>query len=590
MEYIQTDVAIVGAGGAGLRAAIEIAQTSPDTKISLISKVYPMRSHTVAAEGGAAGVVREDDSLDNHFDDTVSGGDWLCEQDVVEYFVSHCTEEMVQLEHWGCPWSRKDDGHVNVRRFGGMKIPRTWFAADKTGFHILHTLFQTSIQFPSIERLDEHFALDLLVEDGALHGVLCYDVQNGVVKAVQAKSVIIATGGAGRVFRYNTNGGIVTGDGMALAYRHGVPLRDMEFVQYHPTGLPGSGILMTEGCRGEGGILTNKDGYRYLQDYGLGPETPIGEAKNKYMELGPRDRLSQAFYHEWKAGKTIDSPRGAVVNLDLRHLGEEYISERLPFIRTLSIKFVGVDPVHEPIPVRPTAHYTMGGIETDGRCATKMKGLYAVGECSSVGIHGANRLGSNSLAELSVFGKVAGEDAAKYANAAEFAFSKEKIVALAEKAYQPYQDLLLKEGGSEKPSDIRNELGEMMEAEIGIYRSAENSERAIAKIQELKKRYQNIKVTDHSDIFNTDWLTTIELGYLLDVAEAMIYSAEARTESRGSHQRLDFPERDDKQFLKHTLAYYQADKRPEIRYSDVKITKSQPATRAYGAAGEKAHG
>ena len=255
MHIIQTDVAIIGAGGAGLRAAIEIARTSPETAVTLISKVYPMRSHTVAAEGGSAGVVREDDSLDYHFHDTVSGGDWLCEQDVVEYFVNHATQEMIQLEHWGCPWSRTPEGKPNVRRFGGMKVPRTWFAADKTGFHILHTLFQTSLQYPSIQRLDEHFALDLLVADGQLQGVLCLDVQNGTTTAVQAKSVIIATGGAGRVYLYNTNGGIVTGDGMALAYRHGVPLRDMEFVQYHPTGLPGSGILMTEGCRGEGGIL-----------------------------------------------------------------------------------------------------------------------------------------------------------------------------------------------------------------------------------------------------------------------------------------------------------------------------------------------
>lgn len=587
MEIIQSDVAIVGAGGAGLRAAIEIARNSPEAKIALISKVYPMRSHTVAAEGGAAGVVRDDDSLENHFNDTVSGGDWLCEQDVVEYFVEHCTEEMVQLEHWGCPWSRKDDGHVNVRRFGGMKIPRTWFAADKSGFHILHTLFQTSLQFPSIQRFDEHFALDLLVEDGKLHGVLCYDVQNGIVRAIQAKAVIIATGGAGRVFRYNTNGGIVTGDGMAMAYRHGVPLRDMEFVQYHPTGLPGSGILMTEGCRGEGGILTNKDGYRYLQDYGLGPETPIGEPKNKYMELGPRDRLSQAFYHEWKKGRTIDSPRGAVVNLDLRHLGEAYINERLPFIRSLAKKFVGIDPVHEPIPVRPTAHYTMGGIETDGRCATKMAGLYAVGECSSVGIHGANRLGSNSLSELSVFGKVAGEDALKYVQSQAHALDQQAFNALADKTYQPFLDLLQRKDGTERPSDIRNALGEMMEAEIGIYRSAENCERAIAVIQDLKQRYQRVKVTDHSDTFNTDWLTTIELGYLLDVAEAMIYSAAQRKESRGSHQRLDYPERDDQQFLKHTLAYYNHGEAPRIDYSPVKITKSQPAQRVYGAAGEQ---
>ncbi|OSI14396.1 fumarate reductase (quinol) flavoprotein subunit [Neisseria dentiae] len=588
MDIIQTDVAIVGAGGAGLRAAIEIARAAPDKTVHLISKVYPMRSHTVAAEGGSAGVVRDDDSLENHFNDTVSGGDWLCEQDVVQYFVEHATEEMIQMEHWGCPWSRLPDGRANVRRFGGMKIPRTWFAADKTGFHMLHTLFQTSMQYPNIKRLDEHFALDLLINNGELAGVLCYGLQEGVVRAVQAKSVIIATGGAGRVFAFNTNGGIVTGDGMAMAYRHGVPLRDMEFVQYHPTGLPGSGILMTEGCRGEGGILVNKDGYRYLQDYGLGPETPIGEPKNKYMELGPRDRLSQAFYHEWKAGRTISTPRGDAVHLDLRHLGEDFINERLPFIRSLAQKFVGVDPVHEPIPVRPTAHYTMGGIETNQRCETRIKGLFAVGECSSVGLHGANRLGSNSLAELCVFGKVAGEDALKHAQTAGSGLSREAFAALAEQAYQPFAELKNRTGGTEKPADIRRELGTMMEAEVGIYRSAENGARAKAAIRDLKARYQNVRVTDHSDTYNTDWLTTIELGYLLDVAEAMIYSADARTESRGAHQRLDFPERDDENFLKHTLSFYRGGQEPpQIEYSSVLITKSQPAKRVYGAEGEK---
>ena len=586
MHIIQTDVAIIGAGGAGLRAAIEIARTSPETAVTLISKVYPMRSHTVAAEGGSAGVVREDDSLDYHFHDTVSGGDWLCEQDVVEYFVNHATQEMIQLEHWGCPWSRTPEGKPNVRRFGGMKVPRTWFAADKTGFHILHTLFQTSLQYPSIQRLDEHFALDLLVADGQLQGVLCLDVQNGTTTAVQAKSVIIATGGAGRVYLYNTNGGIVTGDGMALAYRHGVPLRDMEFVQYHPTGLPGSGILMTEGCRGEGGILVNKDGYRYLQDYGLGPETPIGEAKNKYMELGPRDRLSQAFWHEQQKGRTVDTPRGEVVFLDLRHLGEKYLHERLPFICELAEKFVGVDPVKEPIPVRPTAHYTMGGIETDARCQTRMAGLFAVGECASVGLHGANRLGSNSLAELSVFGKVAGEDALKVAKTRSHSLSTEQIAALAEQSYAPYAALLNKTDGTESPAEIRRELGALMEEGVGIFRSEQTTQKAIEQIAQLKQRYQNVKITDHSTNFNTDWLTTIELGFLLDVAEAMAHSAYQRKESRGSHQRLDMPERDDVNYLKHSLAFYQGSGAPKIDYSAVTITKSQPAVRAYGAAAE----
>lgn len=586
MQVQQTDIAIIGAGGAGLRAAIEIARTQPDTHITLISKVYPMRSHTVAAEGGAAAVVRDDDSREYHFHDTVSGGDWLCEQDVVEYFVNHSPEEMIQLEHWGCPWSRTPEGQPNVRRFGGMKVPRTWFAADKTGFHILHTLFQTSLQYPSIHRLDEYFALDLLVQDGALHGVLCLDVQNGETIAVQAKSVIIATGGAGRVYQYNTNGGIVTGDGMALAYRHGVPLRDMEFVQYHPTGLPGTGILMTEGCRGEGGILTNKDGYRYLQDYGLGPETPIGEAKNKYMELGPRDRLSQAFWHEQQKGRTVNTQRGEVVYLDLRHLGEQYLHERLPFICELAEKFVGVDPVNEPIPVRPTAHYTMGGIETDGRCQTRMAGLYAVGECASVGLHGANRLGSNSLAELSVFGKVAGEEAAHFSAAHTHRLSEVQVSNLAEQCFAPFDVLRQKTDGTESPAEIRLALGQLMEEGVGIYRSEETTQQAMEQIAVLKQRYRNVRVTDHSMNFNTDWLTTIELGFLLDVAESMAHSAYHRRESRGSHQRLDMPERDDANFLKHSLAFYRGDDAPTVDYSAVTITKSQPAARVYGAAAE----
>ncbi|MDU1025457.1 MAG: FAD-binding protein, partial [Leclercia adecarboxylata] len=329
MHTFQADLAIIGAGGAGLRAAIAAAQANPNAKIALISKVYPMRSHTVAAEGGSAAVAQDHDSFEYHFHDTVAGGDWLCEQDVVDYFVHHCPTEMTQLEQWGCPWSRRDDGSVNVRRFGGMKIERTWFAADKTGFHMLHTLFQTSLQFPQIQRFDEHFVLDILVDDGQARGLVAMNMMEGTLVQIRANAVVMATGGAGRVYRYNTNGGIVTGDGMGMALQHGIPLRDMEFVQYHPTGLPGSGILMTEGCRGEGGILVNKDGYRYLQDYGMGPETPLGEPKNKYMELGPRDKVSQAFWHEWRKGNTIPTPRGDVVYLDLRHLGEQKLLERL---------------------------------------------------------------------------------------------------------------------------------------------------------------------------------------------------------------------------------------------------------------------
>jgi len=578
-------VAIIGAGGSGLRAAIEIAENHPKLDIALISKVYPMRSHTVAAEGGAAGVAQDHDSLDNHFNDTVSGGDWLCEQDVVEYFVENAAKQLTQLEHWGCPWSRKPDGSINVRAFGGMKIERTWFAADKSGFHILHTLFQTSIQHPKITRFDEHFCLDLIVEDSKIQGVVILDIAEGEAKLIQAKSVVMATGGAGRVYSYNTNGGIVTGDGMSLAYRHGIALRDMEFVQYHPTGLPGSGILMTEGCRGEGGILLNKNGYRYLQDYGLGPEVPVGETKNKYMELGPRDKLSQCFWQEQQKGNVIEGERGDYIHLDLRHLGEDKINERLPFIRELAKAYVGVDPVYEPIPVRPTVHYTMGGIATDAKTATSLAGLYAIGECASVGLHGANRLGSNSLTELAVFGQLAGQQAAEHAKA----IKHEKITPLKKQAEIIIKrtENILHSNGTEKMADIRQEMGDSMEAGVGIYRTKASMQKTIDKLAELKKRYKNIKIVDKSSVFNTEFLYAIELGYLLDTAEAMAHSAIAREESRGSHQRIDgFNKRDDENFLKHSLAYYQADKSPKIDYSDVTITKSQPGVRAYGAAGD----
>ena len=592
MEKYQFDVAIVGAGGAGLRAAIAVAQDDPKLRVALISKVYPMRSHTVAAEGGAAGVVRDDDSLQKHFEDTVAGGDWLCEQDVVDYFVRHTTQELYQLEHWGCPWSRKPNGDINVRRFGGMKVPRTWFAADKSGFHMLHTLFQTSVKFPSIHRFDEHFVLDLLVEDGVCRGVVCYDLQNGIFRQINAKCVFLATGGAGRCYLFNTNGGIVTGDGQALAYRHGVPLRDMEFVQYHPTGLLGCGLLMTEGCRGEGGVLYNKDHYRYLQDYGLGPETPVGHPKNKYMELGPRDKLSQAFWNESKKGRTIKYPLGEAVLLDLTHLGEKYLHERLPLICELAMTYSGVDPVKAPVPVRPVVHYTMGGIETDGKTATRMEGLYAAGECASVGIHGANRLGSNSLVETVVFGKAGGDAMAERAHKVED-YDSPELARQAEEAEKRALSLFdIK--GTDSQGKIRHEMGQTMEEGVGIYREEEGMQKTIDTLKKLKERYKNVGITDRGRVFNTEWMNLIELGYTLDVAQTMVYSAINRKESRGSHQRLDGPngaykERDDKNFLKHSLAFLNKETGlPEIKLQDVKITTFQPAKRVYGAAAEKA--
>jgi fumarate reductase flavoprotein subunit len=586
METFKADVAIVGAGGAGLRAAIAVAEADPSLSIALISKVYPMRSHTVAAEGGAAAVTQAHDSLEAHFHDTVAGGDWLCEQDVVQYFVGQAHEEMVQMEHWGCPWSRKADGHANVRAFGGMKIERTWFAADKTGFHMLHTLFQTSIKYPSIRRFDEHFCLDLVVDEGRVQGVVTIEIATGEFRLIQAKSVIIATGGAGRVFRENTNGGIVTGDGMAMAYRHGVPLRDMEFVQYHPTCMPGTGLLFTEACRGEGGFLLNKDGYRYLQDYGLGPAED--KPRNKHMELGPRDRLSQAFWHEKQKGRTVDGPHGHVVQLDLRHLGEKKLKERLPQIYELAVDYLGVDPAKQPIPVLPAVHYTMGGITADGATAAPLPGLYSVGECSSVGIHGANRLGSNSLTELLVFGKVAGIEAAAYAKSMGHS-NTNKLAQLAEEAQRRAATIVSRTDGSERLATLRKEMAKSMEDGCGIYRTASTMQATCDKLAELKQRYAKVRIDDHSKAWNTEWLLAIELGYLLDVAQAMAHSALNRKESRGSHQRLDgFEERDDVNFLKHSLAYYQGNDAPRIDYGPVKITTSQPGTRAYGAAGEEA--
>jgi fumarate reductase flavoprotein subunit len=595
---VQTDVAIIGAGGGGLRAAIAVAEADPTLRIALVSKVYPMRSHTVAAEGGAAAVTQAHDSLEAHFHDTVAGGDWLCEQDVVENFVAQAHASLVQMEHWGCPWSRKADGHVNVRAFGGMKIERTWFAADKTGFHMLHTLFQTSIKYPSIRRLDEYFCMELLVDGGRVQGVLLIHIATGEFTLVQAKAVIIATGGAGRVFRENTNGGIVTGDGMALAYRHGVPLRDMEFVQYHPTCMPGTGLLFTEACRGEGGFLLNKQGERYLQDYGLGPATP--EPRNKAMELGPRDRLSQAFWHEKQKGNTITSRHGEVVHLDLRHLGEKKLRERLPQIYELAVQYLGVDPAKEPIPVLPAVHYTMGGIVADGNTASNLPGLYSVGECSSVGIHGANRLGSNSLTELIVFGKIAGEQAALFARQnGQAAVPTAQVLEQARYAQAAAEALRTRSAGktgkegnagnTERIATLRREMAQSMEDGCGIYRSAATLQSTCDKLSELRQRYKNVQLDDHSQGWNTEWLLAIELGFLLEVAEAMAHSALNRQESRGSHQRLDgFTERDDVRFLQHSLAYYQGEGPPRIGYGPVKITSSQPGTRAYGAAGEKA--
>src|SRR5271168_3242251 len=414
MEIRSHDILLVGGGGAALRAAIAVSEINPKLSVAVVSKVYPMRSHTVSAEGGAAGVIAEDDSFDEHAYDTISGGDWLSDQDCVEIFVDESPKELLRLEHWGCPWSRQDDGHIAVRPFGGMKKMRTWFAADKTGFHMLHTLFQTTMKYTAITRYDEWFVTKLLVDVGRVQGVVAIELMSGKVQAILAKSVILCTGGCGRVFPFTTNAAIKNGDGMALAYRAGAPLKDMEFIQYHPTGLPFTGILITEAARAEGGYMLNKDGYRYLQDYNLG--TPEPKPVLRSMELGPRDRLSQAFVKEHQKGRTIETPHGHVVHLDLRHLGEKLVNARLPFVRELCLKYQNIDPVKELVPVRPVVHYMMGGVSTDIYGACPLRGLFAAGEVACVSINGANRLGSNSLPECLVFGARSGRAAAHFAS------------------------------------------------------------------------------------------------------------------------------------------------------------------------------
>ena len=581
MEIIRSDVAIIGAGGAGLRAAIALAEADPSLKISLISKVYPMRSHTCAAEGGAAGVIKPDDSLEHHFNDTVGGGDWLCDQDAVDYLVREAPKELLQLEHWGCPWSREPDGSVAVRPFGGMQKQRTWFAADKSGFHILHTLFQTSLKFPSIERYDEYYATDLIVDDGRCQGFTAIEMRSGQMRRFEARAVIIAGGGAGRMFPFTTNGAIKTGDGMALAYRAGVALKDMEFVQYHPTGLPNTGTLLTEACRGEGGILLNRNGRRFLQDYGMGPETPVGKPQLKTMELGQRDRVSQAFWHEQKKGNMLPIKYGDCMLLDLRHLGEKKIDERLPLVRDMSISYLGVDPVKDPVPVRPVVHYMMGGIDTDIDAATSLPGLYAAGECACVSINGANRLGSNSLTELLVFGRRAALSAIEFINSGKPSVNEVALSAQAAAAQARIRGLFEKADGGESLAGLRREMMRTMEENAGIYREEEGLKAACATLSQLRRRYLDVGLTDRTNVYNTDLLQALELGSMLDCAEAVTVSALARTESRGAHQRLDFVERDYGKFLRHSLAYFRSHEPPRVDYRDVVITKSQPGVRDY---------
>jgi fumarate reductase flavoprotein subunit len=570
VEFESYDVLVVGGGLAGIRAAIAAVEANPRVRVGMVSKVYPMRSHTVSAEGGAAAVMRPEDSYQTHAFDTIKGSDYLADQDVVEAFVREAPVEIIQMEHWGCPWSRDSDGKISVRPFGGMTTWRTCFAADKSGFHMLHTVFQTSLKYQQITRHDEAFVTKLLVEDSRCIGVVAFDIRTGRFDAITAKSVILATGGLGRVYAFTTNGNICTGDGMALAYRAGVGLKDMEMVQFHPTGLPFTGILITEAVRGEGGYLLNNEGERFLKRY----------VPNK-MELGPRDIISRAMITEFEAGRGFDGPHGKYMHLDVRHLGEDLIDRKLPFMRELGREFVGIDIVTDPIPVRPVQHYMMGGVDADISGETPILGLYAAGECANVGLNGGNRLGSNSLSECLVFGAAAGRHAAQYASSAKPVSANPVDAMLWDEARRVESGYLEKKGGEERMGAIREEMQREMDAGAGVFRTKEGLEKLIEQLGGLRERFERVKIEDSSRTFNTELVAALELDYMLEVSQAIAVSALAREESRGAHARRDFPDRDDAKFLRHTVAHRREAARPRLEYRDVRITNFQPQARTY---------
>ena len=566
METYSHDVIIVGAGIAGLRAAIAAAETSKEIDVAVISKIYPVRSHSVCAQGGTAAVLREGDSYDLHAWDTVKGADFLADQDVVEFFVRRAPQEIINLEHWGCPWSRTEDGKINQRRFGGHSFPRACFAADMTGFHEMHTLYGKAKTLENITFYDEWFVTSLLVEDNRAVGLTAIELKTGNLHAFRAKAIIMATGGYQRIYQFTTFSHTATGDGMAIAYRAGAPLKDMEFVQFHPTGLVPPGVLITEGARGEGGYLINAKGERFMKRYA--PER---------MELAPRDIIARAEQTEINEGRAFEGPYGPYIALDLRHLGEEKINERLPLIRDVAIKLAGVDPVEEPIPIRPAAHYAMGGIHVNIKTESPIAGLYAAGECSCISVHGANRLGTNSTADCLVFGAVSGEEAAKYALSTSFReIPKDKVLEEEKRIF----DGILGREGDEKVPAIRDEMRKIMNDKVWIFRTGEELKEALKEIRALKERFKNIRVEDKGGPFNMALVEALQLDFTLELAEVTVVSALARTESRGAHYRLDYPKRDDKNWLKHTLAYCTREG-PRLEYIPVTITKWTPTERKY---------
>jgi succinate dehydrogenase / fumarate reductase flavoprotein subunit len=567
-DTIEHDLLIVGSGLAGLRAAIQAAKTSSKIKIAVISKLQVMRSHSVSAEGGTAAVLfpEEGDSLESHVYDTVKGSDFLADQDVVERLVHEMPSEIYQLEHWGMPWSRREDGKIGQRNFGGYSFPRATYAQDKVGFYEMQTLYDTCQKFDNIEFFNEWFVTSIIHDGQRFCGITAIELSSGTFYTIKAKALIIATGGAGRVYSYSTYSLSSTPDGLDMAYRAGLALKDMEFVQFHPTGILPSGILITEAARGEGGYLINKDGERFMKRYASG-----------LMELAPRDIVSRSMMTEILDGRGFKHETGVdCLKLDLRHLGDNVIKEKLAAIREISMKFSGVDPSNELMDVRPVCHYMMGGIHTDIDGATEIQGIWAAGEAACNSTHGANRLGANSTSECIVWGKITGELAARYVlDAKTSSFPLHLVTAEEKRIY----DGIFRGRGDANPYEVKQQLTDTMNEKAYVFRNEKDLVDGLKKLRELKEKTWK-HVDDKASEYNTNFTNVIELDSMFRIAEVILVGAIKRKESRGAHARTDYPARNDKNFLHHTLAYYD-DKEPLLKEYPVTITKYKPVERKY---------